>query len=181
MTSSPAHGKARSPQAIRPSLMATSSPPIEEWSIRRQQNKFLTCLLIWLIVFGLTACKGGSPMATVKQFFSLWQQEKYDKAFDSVVKSKPTGENLEKVSFLTDEEKRKLVETTKNNSGKIVEYSLQNIVPLKEEALKKLQVSEGYEVFFNIYTEKQGPTHNSYYLLKVNGAWKILSPISLKD
>lgn len=144
-----------------------------------KKNRLLHCFLISLVIFNLAGCKpASSPITTTKRFFSLWQQEKYDEAFSLVVKSEPVSENQWKVSSLNEEEKKVLIENTKENSGKVLNYTVQNTVPIKEETLKKLQVAEGYEVYFNTETEKQGSKHSRYYLLKVDGVWKILPPIN---
>lgn len=143
--------------------------------------KWLIGFLFLLITIICAGCKlVSSPINTTKQFFSLWQKEKYDEAFSFVVKSEPAGENQWKVYPLNEEEKKTLIENTKESSGKLLSYTVQNAVPIREEVLKKLQVNEGYEVYFKAETEKQGSQNAQYYLLKIDDVWKILPSINYK-
>lgn len=126
----------------------------------------------------LASCTVNSPINTTKQFLSLWQKEQYDQAFSSVIKTVPQENNKSKLESLSAQEKETLIKNTKENRGKLIKFNVQNAVPLNADILEKLQVAEGYEVFFYTETEKEGAKNNRYYLLKINDNWRILAPSS---
>jgi len=122
-------------------------------------------------------CTINSPINTTKQFLSYWQKEQYNEAFNLFVKTTSQEENKFKIENFSPSEKAQLIEKTKKNRGKLLKFNVQNAIPLKDNLLQQLNITEGYKVFFYTETEKEGAKNNEYFVLKVDNNWRLLPSI----
>lgn len=129
--------------------------------------------LLFPAVF-LSACQANSPITTAKNFLDSLKKGNYQQAADFLLVEE-IGENSSHLRVLNQEEKIAWEERIKKNLGNISVTEVQNSVPINDAELKKFNIAEGYEIFFHIDSQNQGPQNLKGNIFKINNSWKILT------
>jgi len=114
-------------------------------------------ILVLLSVILFSACTVASPLTTTKNWLEAMKNDNYEEAANFV-----EGENSD--GFLNE---------YKETNGKIVEYEVQNAIPLGSEEIEKLGVTEANTVYFKVRFENSEVENKKEILVKKDGEWKV--------
>ena len=128
-------------------------------------------MLIFLSLLLFTACTVDSPLTTTNNWLKDWKNDQNQEAASLLV----NNENNQ-ISQLSNQQKTTFIKNFEDTYGQIQDFSVQNAIPLSSDGLKPYNVSEGYEVYYTQVSQKQGEQHLKLILVKIDGAWKIITP-----
>lgn len=120
--------------------------------------KKITTLLFSFILLG--ACNIDSPISAVQSFYKQIQEKNYKAACQTMVNPK--------LQALSETQLKNCEDYYRQNYTQMVEFSVENALPLSSDKLQALGISEGFVVY---YTAKLNPEvkHEQINVTKING------------
>lgn len=115
-------------------------------------------LLFLLSVIFFSACTVASPLTTTKNWLEAMKSDNYEEA----------------LKLMEVQKQEEFLNEFKNKNGKVVEYEIQNAIPLNSGEIEKLGVTEANTVYFKVRFENAEIENRNAVLIKRNGEWKVV-------